>query len=63
MVGGGLAGLTAALTIAEQGYEAVLVERTAELGGNARSLYFTEDGAHPAEYLQQLMQSRLKRNR
>ncbi len=55
IVGGGLAGLTAALTIAEQGYEAVLVERTDELGGNARDLYFTEDGANPAEYVELLI--------
>ena len=55
VVGGGLAGLTAAMTVAEQGYEAVLVERKGELGGNARSLYATEDGAHPAEYVQQLI--------
>lgn len=55
VVGGGLSGLTAALTVAEQGYEAVLVEHTAELGGNAGSLYFTEDGANPAAYVQRLM--------
>ena len=55
VVGGGLAGLTAAMTIAEQGYESVLVERKGELGGNARSLYATEDGANPAEYVQQLI--------
>ena len=38
VVGGGLAGLTAALSLAEQGFEAVLVEREKELGGNARHL-------------------------
>jgi heterodisulfide reductase subunit A2 len=55
VVGGGLTGLTAAVTIAEQGYEAILVEHTSELGGNARSLYYTEDGANPAEYVQNLI--------
>ena len=56
VIGGGLAGITAALTIAEQGYEAVLVERTSELGGNARTLFSTEDGASPAQYVQTLIQ-------
>jgi heterodisulfide reductase subunit A len=56
VIGGGLAGLTAALTLAEQGYKAVLVERTAELGGNARTLYYTEEGAKPAEYVNELIQ-------
>jgi len=56
VIGGGLAGLTAALTIAEQGYEAVLVEQAGELGGNARTLYSTEDGANPAQYVGELIQ-------
>ena len=60
VIGGGLAGLTAALTVAEQGYEAVLVEQTSELGGNARTLYFTEDGASPAQYVQELIQKAQK---
>jgi heterodisulfide reductase subunit A len=55
VIGGGLAGLTAALSFAEQGYEAVLVEQAAELGGNARTLYYTEDGANPARHVQQLI--------
>ncbi len=57
VIGGGLAGLSAVLSFAEQGYRATLVERTAELGGNARTLYYTEDGAHPALYLQDLIQN------
>ncbi len=56
VIGGGLAGLSAAHAFAEQGYKATLVERTAELGGNARTLYYTEDGAQPARYLQDLIQ-------
>jgi heterodisulfide reductase subunit A-like polyferredoxin len=55
VIGGGLAGLSAALAFAEQGYKATLAERTAELGGNARTLYYTEDGAQPALYLQDLI--------
>jgi heterodisulfide reductase subunit A2 len=56
VVGGGLAGLTAAISTAEQGFPAVLVEKSAELGGNARTLYYTEDGANPAEYVLDLIE-------
>ena len=39
VIGGGLAGLTAALALAEQGFEAHLVERAAELGGNLKHIF------------------------
>ncbi len=39
VVGGGLAGLTAALSIAEQGYDVHLVEREEQLGGNLRHIH------------------------
>jgi len=55
VIGGGLAGMTAALAVADQGFPAVLVESAEELGGNARTLYYTEDGASPAEYVQELI--------
>jgi len=38
VIGGGLAGMTAALTIADQGYPAYLLEREEELGGNLRHI-------------------------
>jgi heterodisulfide reductase subunit A len=44
VVGGGVSGMTAALTLADQGFEAVLVEREAELGGHARELFFSQEG-------------------
>jgi heterodisulfide reductase subunit A len=56
VIGGGLAGLTAASTVAEQGYEAVLVERASRLGGNALNLFYTEDGAKPASYVEELIE-------
>ncbi len=55
VIGGGLAGLTAAMAIAEQGYEATLIERTDTLGGNALNLYYTEEGASPALFVQELI--------
>lgn len=39
VVGGGMAGLTAALEAAETGYEAVVVEKTAALGGWAAKMW------------------------
>ena len=39
VIGGGLAGMTAALSVAEQGFGVTLVEREKELGGNLRHIY------------------------
>ena len=39
VVGGGAAGMTAALSLAEQGFRVHLVEKEAELGGNLRQVY------------------------
>lgn len=55
VIGGGLAGMTAALELASQEYEAVLVERENELGGNLRHLYYTLDGSDPQVLLTSLM--------
>ena len=44
VMGGGIAGMTAALGIADQGYEVVLVEKTGQLGGNLNWLNHTIDG-------------------
>ena len=40
VVGGGAAGMTAALTLADQGFPVHLVERSDALGGNLRHLHF-----------------------
>jgi len=44
VVGGGIAGMTAALNLAEQGFEVHLVEKTESLGGNALFLGHTWSG-------------------
>ncbi len=44
VVGGGVAGMTAALNLAQQGYPVHLVEQAAVLGGNARQLLTTYRG-------------------
>ncbi len=46
IIGGGVAGMTAALNMAEQGFEVHIVERTDILGGNALHLKDTWSGEH-----------------
>jgi len=41
VIGGGMAGMTASLALADQGYQVHLVERLDHLGGNARRLHTT----------------------
>ncbi len=54
VVGGGVAGMTAALSIAEQGHEVFLLEREAELGGVARRLQATLAGLDVPAFLADL---------
>jgi heterodisulfide reductase subunit A-like polyferredoxin len=56
VVGGGVAGMEAALGVAEQGYQAYLVERTGELGGVARRLRTTWKGESIGTYVENLIQ-------
>ena len=55
VIGGGLAGMTAALAIADEGYDVFLVEKTDALGGNLRSLYNTAEGPNPQRLLHSLV--------
>ncbi len=56
VIGGGIAGMTASLTLAEQGFKSYLVERQPVLGGNLHTLYFGEDGKDAQEYLLQTIE-------
>jgi len=47
VIGGGLSGMTAALTMAEQGFHVHLVEKTGQLGGFALNLTHTLEGHSP----------------
>jgi len=51
VIGGGLAGLTAALELAELDFGVDLVEKGEELGGNLRTAYYTLEGSKPQELL------------
>jgi heterodisulfide reductase subunit A-like polyferredoxin len=56
VVGGGLAGMTAALTIAAAGYDAFLVEKEDQLGGMTRRMHYTLEGHQLQPYLTDLIQ-------
>ncbi len=51
VVGGGIAGMTAALRLADQNFEVHLVEKEAVLGGNLRHLRHTLDGLDVQAFL------------
>jgi len=55
VLGGGLAGMTAALNIADQGYSVHLIEKDGQLGGNLARLYHKEDGRKPKEFMNELI--------
>ncbi len=54
VIGGGIAGMTAALSLAEQGFAAVIVERSSELGGVARDIATTWQGEDVGSFLDDL---------
>ena len=56
IIGGGLAGITAALSLAEQGFESYIVEKEPVLGGNYRNLYFTLEGLDTKKHLASLLE-------
>ena len=56
VVGGGASGITAALGLADQGFEVVLVEKEKELGGNLRHLYYTLERTDVQKYLESLIE-------
>ncbi len=55
VVGGGISGMTCALSIANQGHDVFLVEKDKELGGTARRLHYTLDGLDVQAYVSELV--------
>ncbi len=55
VIGGGIAGMTAAISLADQGFPAAIVEKTSILGGAARNLTKTWKGQDVQEYLSKLI--------
>jgi heterodisulfide reductase subunit A-like polyferredoxin len=56
VVGGGAAGMTAALALAEQGFPVHLVEKEAELGGNLRHVFLASGDQDPQTTLRRLVE-------
>ncbi|MFN2356968.1 MAG: FAD-dependent oxidoreductase [Desulfotignum sp.] len=56
VVGGGVTGMTSALTLADQGIKTYIVERAPALGGLARSLRKTIEGEDVGMFVQDLVQ-------
>ena len=56
VIGGGIAGMNAAKGLAEQGFEVVLVEKEARLGGLGNDLYKTIEGQDIREYVENLVE-------
>jgi heterodisulfide reductase subunit A len=54
VIGGGVAGMTSALNMAEQGFEIYLLEKEDDLGGMARRIHTTLEGVDVQAYLADL---------
>ncbi len=55
VVGGGVAGMTCALSLAGRGHEVHLLERDSDLGGMARRIHYTLEGLDVQAYLGKLI--------
>ena len=56
VIGGGVAGMNAALGLADQGFPVVLIEKEEGLGGMANRLTATIEGADVGSYLEELIE-------
>jgi heterodisulfide reductase subunit A len=57
VIGGGVSGMASARSLSQQGYEVHIVERSAQLGGNANSIYATAKGEDVQAELAVLIES------
>ncbi|MFO7942851.1 MAG: FAD-dependent oxidoreductase [Anaerolineales bacterium] len=55
VIGGGVSGMTAALAVADSGFNAVLVERDDALGGNLHKVQYLVEGENPQQLLRDLV--------
>ena len=56
VIGGGVAGMSAALELAAQGFPVHLVEKEPELGGNLRHVHFELDGSRTEDRLTEMIE-------
>jgi heterodisulfide reductase subunit A len=61
IIGGGIAGMTAALELANQGFQAYLIEKSPELGGLANKIKFLTNGEDLPSHLE-MLKSQIKSN-
>ncbi len=54
VIGGGVSGMVAASSLADQGFETHLVEKTAELGGHAAGVCYSLGFENPQEFIDRL---------
>jgi len=62
VIGGGLSGMIAALSLAGQGFGVYLIEKEKDLGGNLRKIYYTLEGQNVREILTGLI-DKTKKNK
>ena len=55
IIGGGVSGMTAALAIADSGFDVHLVEKSDALGGNLQHIYYVAEGVNPQRLLRDLV--------
>ena len=56
VIGGGIAGLNAALNLGDQGFETILLEKEPQLGGMGRRVHKTIEGLDVQAYLDELVE-------
>ena len=56
IIGGGIAGMTVALALAEQGFRSHIVEQSAQLGGTALRIHHALDGGNPHDFVIQAIE-------
>ena len=56
VIGGGLAGLIASLSLAKRGFEVELVEKSSQLGGHLRNLHYLLEEGDPQALLRELIE-------
>jgi heterodisulfide reductase subunit A len=63
IIGGGISGMSAALAIADAGFDVVIVERSAALGGNVHNINYVVEGDNPQRLLRDLVNRIVAENR
>ena len=57
VIGGGIAGMHSALSIADQGYKVFLVEKENKIGGHLKNIYIGVESEKPQELLKETIQN------